>query len=86
MMVRFSRIGLATVPMGHSSVVRSRELMGHDKGHTWTSQDHREGRRAVALKAMEGSSSIMRHSRAVSRLCGVFLLSDGHPQWRDVLL
>jgi len=71
---------LATVPMDYPSVVRSRELIGHEKGNSRTSQDHREGCRAVPRQAMDGSSSLMRHARAVARLCGVVLLPDGHPQ------
>src|SRR5438445_3497523 len=53
MMVRFSRVGLAAAPMCHPSVVRSRQLMGHDEGNTLKSQDYREGLRALPLKAME---------------------------------
>jgi hypothetical protein len=55
------------------SVVRSRHY-GDEKGNTWTSQDHREGRRRY--HRTEGSSSIMRHSRAVSRFV-VFSATDG---------
>jgi hypothetical protein len=52
-MVRFSRFGLAAVSMCHPSVVRSRQLMGHDEGNTLKSQDNREGLSALPLKAME---------------------------------
>jgi hypothetical protein len=72
-MVRCSRIGLATVPRGHSSVVRSRELMGHDKGIPWPSQDHREGCRAVPLKAMEGV--LFDHEAFKSRFAALWCFS-----------
>src|SRR5215831_10371748 len=52
-MVRFSRVGLAAMPMCHPSVIRSRKLMKYDGGNAWQSQDHREGLRALPLKAME---------------------------------
>src|SRR5438445_6631218 len=64
MMVRFSRVGLAAVPMCHPSVVRSRQLMGHDEGNTLNSQDHREGFRALPLKTMEcGNCRAFRHGK-----------------------
>src|SRR5262249_8412843 len=52
-MVRFSRVGLAAVPMCHPQVIRSRQLIRHDGGNASKSQDNREGLRALPLKAME---------------------------------
>src|SRR2546426_104824 len=52
-MVRFSRIGLAAVPMCHPSVIRSCQLMRHNGGNALKSQDHCEGLRALPLKSME---------------------------------
>ena len=52
-MVRFSRVGLAAVPMCHPQVIRSRKLMRHDGGNTLKSQDNREGLRALPLNPME---------------------------------
>ncbi len=42
-MVRFSRVGLAAVPLCHSSGIRSRQLRRHAGGNALKSQDHREG-------------------------------------------
>jgi hypothetical protein len=52
-MVRFSRVGLAAVPMCHPQVIRSRQRMRHDGGNAGKSQDHREGLRPLPLKSME---------------------------------
>src|SRR5713101_3720167 len=52
-MVRFSRVGLAAVPMCYPSVIRSRKLMGHDEGNTLKSQDNHEGLRALPLNSVE---------------------------------
>src|SRR5213594_695828 len=52
-MVQFSRVRLATSPMCHPQIIRSRQQMRHDGGHTLQYQDHREGFRALPLKAME---------------------------------
>src|SRR5215471_9249853 len=52
-MVRFSRVGLAAVPICHPQVIRSRQRIRHDGGNAWKSQDHREGLRPLPLKAME---------------------------------
>src|SRR5205809_5462927 len=41
-MVRFSRVGLAAVPMCHPQVIRSRQLIRHDGGNALKSQDHRD--------------------------------------------
>src|SRR5215475_785365 len=51
--VRFSRVGLAAVPMCHPQVIRSRQRIRHDGGNASKSQDTREGLRALPLKAME---------------------------------
>ena len=67
-MVRFSRVGLAAVPMCHPQVIRSRQRMRHDGGNAGKSQDHREGLRPLPLKSMEvvfSTSSITR-SRCAS--------------------
>src|SRR5215813_9768708 len=52
-MVRFSRVRLAACPMCHPQVIRSRQWMRHDGGNTLQYQAHREGLRALPLKAME---------------------------------
>src|SRR5215831_5908154 len=64
-MVRFSRVGLAAVPMCHPQVIRSRQLIRHDGGNASKSQDNREGLRALPLKAME---------------CGISCAPPGHPR------
>src|SRR6266508_6713206 len=56
-MVRFSRVGLAAVPMCHPSVIRSWKLMRHDGGMALKSQDHCEGLRALPRKSMECENS-----------------------------
>src|SRR5262245_18895509 len=57
-MVRFSRVGLATVPMCHPSVIRSRQLMRHDGGNTLKSQDNHEWLRTLPRNPMECGSAI----------------------------
>src|SRR5215813_5954893 len=52
-MVRFSRARLAAVLMCHPQVIRSRQRMRHDGGHTLQYQGNCEGLRALPLKAME---------------------------------
>src|SRR5207247_7994419 len=56
-MVRFSRVRLAAVPMCHPQVIKSRQWMRHDGGNTLQYQDHCEGLRALPLKAMECGNS-----------------------------
>jgi len=51
--VRFSRVGLAAVPMCHPSVIRSRQLMRHDVDNTLKSQDNHEWLRTLPLNPME---------------------------------
>src|SRR5262245_42181260 len=58
--VRFSRVGLAAVPMCYPQVIRCRELMRHHEGNVSPSQANREGLRALPRNAME---------------CGLFLYS-----------
>src|SRR5712664_2259359 len=52
-MVRFSRVCLAAMPMCHPSVIRSRQLMRYDGGHTLKYQDHCEGLRTSPLNSVE---------------------------------
>ena len=47
--------------------------MEYDKGNTWKSQDHREGRRAVLLKAIEGV--IFDHEAFKSRFAALWCFS-----------
>ena len=56
-MVRFSRVGLAAVPMCHPTVIRSRKLRRHNEGNALKSQDHHEGLRVSPLKTMECGKS-----------------------------
>jgi hypothetical protein len=51
--VRFSRVGLAAVPMCYPQVIRCRELMRHHEGNVVQSQANREGRRTLPRNAME---------------------------------
>src|SRR5262245_25519017 len=51
--VRFSRVGLAAVPMCDPQVIRCRELMRHHEGNVWPSQADREGLRTLPRNAME---------------------------------
>src|SRR6266436_9684307 len=52
-MVRFVRVCLAAVLMCHPQVIRSRQRMRHDGGHTLPYQGNCEGLRALPLKSME---------------------------------
>src|SRR5262245_9942038 len=52
-MVRFSRVGLAAVPMCHPFMIGSRQLMRHDGGNVLKSQDHCEGLRTSPLNPVE---------------------------------
>src|SRR5712691_6471652 len=52
-MVRFSRIGLAAVPMCHPQVIRSLKLRRHDGGNALKSQDNCEELRALPLNWVE---------------------------------
>src|SRR6516165_7512528 len=52
-MVRLSRIGLAAVPIGPPSVLRSRKRMRPDGSNTLKPQDNREGLRALPLNWVE---------------------------------
>jgi hypothetical protein len=54
------------VPMCHPSVVRFRQLMGYDEGNTLKSQDHREGLRALPLKAMECDNNYSKQAKQAS--------------------
>lgn len=49
----FLRVGLTAVPMCYPSVIRSRQLMGHNEGNTLKSQANHEGRRALLLNSVE---------------------------------
>src|SRR5215467_9001838 len=52
-MVRFSRVGFAAVPMCYPSVIRSQKLRRHSGGNALKSQDHCEGLRVLPRNAME---------------------------------
>src|SRR5262247_1963464 len=51
--VRFSRVGLAAVPMCDPQVIRCRELMRHHEGHVAPAHANRDGLRALPRNAME---------------------------------
>src|SRR5262244_461777 len=52
-MVRFSRVGFAAVPICYPSVIRPQKLRRHSGGNTSKSQDHCEGLRVLPQNAME---------------------------------
>src|SRR6266446_5600560 len=85
-MVRFSRVGLAAVPMCHPSVIRSRKLMRHNGSNTLKSQDNREGRRALPLNSMEcGYASDAVRTELFSDPRGLFANST-RPSGRAVMV
>ena len=62
-------VGLAGVRMVIPQVIRSRKLMRHHEGNALKSQDHREGLRALPLKAMECAKIVlMRRSIFLQKL------------------
>src|SRR5262245_30285607 len=69
--VRFSRVGLAAVPMCYPQVIRCRELMRHHEGNVSPSQANREGLRALPRNAME---------------CGIFQSATFHSLMAILLL
>src|SRR5215471_4494167 len=52
-MVRFSRVGFAAVPMCYPSVIRPQKLRRHSGGNASKSQDHCEGLRVLPQNEME---------------------------------
>src|SRR6516164_9359814 len=68
-MVRLSRIGLAAVPIGPPSVLRSRKRMRHDGSNTLKPQDNREGLRALPLNWVECGKFLDRSLKVVGTYC-----------------
>jgi hypothetical protein len=52
-MVRFSRVRVAALPLCHPQVIRSCQLIRHDGSNTLEYQDKREGFRTLPLNTME---------------------------------
>jgi hypothetical protein len=94
-MVRFARVCLAAVLMCHPQVIRSRQRMRHDGGHTMPYQGNCEGLRALPLKSMEcgffhgtgvvsGPHGLSGHQDASDALVGGWGGTDGEPCARDL--